>query len=121
VSRPPGNEPYLRPYDRYESITIRGRSFEVPAGQKVLRLFQHLSEAFELDVSRFCWNDDCHTCAFRFVDPQGRRRTALGCQKVAFDGMEILTVPGPIRVREDSALAEEDPRETERGKVDPGR
>lgn len=99
MSRPPGKEPFLRPYDHYEEITIKGRRFEVPAGQKVLRLFQYLAEAYDLDVSRFCWNDDCHTCAFRFVDSQGRKRTALGCQKVAFDGMEILTVPAPIRER----------------------
>lgn len=117
--REPGREPFLRPYTRYVTVRIRGREFEVPADNKVLRIFQFLSRDFELDVGRFCWNDECHTCAFRFVDPQGTRRTALGCQKLVFDGMEILTVPRPIRILEDGSLEEEDPAETQAGYLPP--
>lgn len=117
--KPPGNEPFLRPYEGYVRLTIRGREFEVPEGQKVLRIYQYLSEDFDIDVARFCWNDDCHTCAFRFVGPNGRRRTALGCQKTVFDGMEVLTVPGGVRVRETAGLEEEDPEDTELSVIPP--
>ncbi len=117
--RPPGNEPFLRPYTGYVRITIRGRSFEVPADNKVLRIFQYLSDYFELDVGRFCWNDECHTCAFRFVDRGGKRRTALGCQKHVHEGMEILTVPGPIKVRDEAAFEDEDPEDRDAGWIPP--
>lgn len=116
---PPGNEPFLKPYQGYVRVRIRGREFDVPEGQKVLRIFQYLGDHFELDVGRFCWNDECHTCAFRFVDPRGRRRTALGCQKCVFDGMDILTVPGPIRICDRQGFDAEDPEETEAGTIPP--
>jgi predicted molibdopterin-dependent oxidoreductase YjgC len=82
-------------------IRIKKREFLVPEGQKVLRIFQHLRKHFLLDVGRFCWNQECQTCSFSFTDPQGKQRTALACQRIATEGMEILTTPWPIKEIED--------------------
>lgn len=89
---------FMRPYQGKIRIRIKGREFLVPEGQKVLRIFQYLRESFELDVGRFCWNHDCQTCSFSFEDGRGQVRNALACQKIAEDGMEIRTVPWPIKV-----------------------
>lgn len=106
--RNPDKEAFLRPYEGKVRVRIRGREFEVPEDNKLLRIFQYLSEHFELDVGRFCWNAECHTCMVRFVDPQGRRRTALACQKKVFDGMEVLGVPRSIRIKDPEAFEAED-------------
>ena len=53
--------PLMRPYERMVRIQIRGREFEVPDSNMVLRCLQFLAPE-DISYGRFCWNEDCQYC-----------------------------------------------------------
>jgi hypothetical protein len=81
----------LEDYEKLIPITILGIRFEVPENNTFLRLLQYLR--FNITYGKFCWNGDCKNCAFRYRGPDGRERTALGCQTVVQENMAILRLP----------------------------
>ena len=91
----------LEDYERLIPITILGRSFLVPENNTFLRLLQYLR--FNITFGKFCWNGDCKNCAFRYRNPDGPERTALGCQTVLRPNMAILKLPADTSFCDDDS------------------
>ena len=53
--------PLFRPFERLVTITVRGKQFEVPEGNMLLRGFQYLAPE-NVAYGRFCWNEECQYC-----------------------------------------------------------
>mgnify|MGYP001619554085 CR=1 FL=1 len=89
---------YLEPFDGFCRIRIEGVEFEVPRGNTVLRVLQHLeqtSAGFELVYKDFCWNADCHNCKFAYTHG-GEVREALGCRHLVTEGLDIVRLPRSV-------------------------
>jgi hypothetical protein len=80
-----------RPFARLVRIAILGREFEVPENNILLRCFQYIAPG--VPYGPFCWNGDCENDRIGF-----RHRgspeivTALSCQTLVRDGMEIVEI-----------------------------
>jgi len=82
----------LEPYERLITITINGRTYQVPENNSLLRILQFMN--LELAYSKYCWNGDCRNCAFRYVSRKtGKEVEALGCQMRCFADMVIRKLP----------------------------
>lgn len=79
----------FRPYERLIEITIRGKKFQVPERNSVLRCFQYISPE-TIPYGRFCWNQECQYCrvSCRLADEE-EFRPMLACKFIASAGMEI--------------------------------
>jgi hypothetical protein len=81
--------PLFRPYEKLISITIRGRKFEVPENQILLRAFQYLCPD-TIPYGRYCWNEECQYCRVSVKRPGGERISqALSCKLMAEDGLDV--------------------------------
>ena len=81
--------PLFRPYEKLISITIRGRKFEVPENQILLRAFQFLCPD-TIPYGRYCWNEECQYCRVTVKRPGGEKITqALSCKLMAEDGLDV--------------------------------
>jgi NADH dehydrogenase/NADH:ubiquinone oxidoreductase subunit G len=80
----------FKPYDRLVKISIRGRDFEVPEGNMLLRAFQYLSPE-DVAMGRFCWNEDCQYCRVDYDTGEGTPvRKAISCKLLVQEGMRVL-------------------------------
>jgi len=112
-----------RPYSRLARIRIRGRWFEVPENNILLRCFQYIAPG--VPYGPFCWNGDCENDRIRFREPGSDvLKSGLSCQVLVKDGMEIeeisadlarvlapafQTSEAPVAKQEMSAAAPSDP------------
>lgn len=79
----------FRPFERLVRITIRGRRFEVPENNSLLRCFQFLSPE-TIPYGRFCWNQECQYCRIRIRLPDDdQEREILSCKFISSEGIEI--------------------------------
>lgn len=79
----------FRPYERLVEITIKGRRFQVPEKNTVLRCFQYLSPE-TIPYGRFCWNQDCQYCRITCKLPDDEQPSQmLACKFLVVPGMEI--------------------------------
>lgn len=77
-----------RPYSRLVRIKVLDRWFEVPENNILLRCFQYIAPG--VPYGPFCWNGDCENDRLRFREAgAGAERSALACQTLVKDGMEI--------------------------------
>ena len=87
----------FRPFSRLVSITIRGRQFEVPENNALLRCLQYLAPD-DVSYGRFCWNEDCQYCRVTFDLGDGTpERAALSCKLMVQEGIRIKEVTTEIR------------------------
>ena len=86
----------FQPYERLVEIRIQGRCIQVPNNNLLLRCFQY--QCME-DVSsgRFCWNQECKTCAIGYELASGGLRTGLSCQTIVVEGMKIIKITKELR------------------------
>src|SRR5207248_1067098 len=88
--------PLFRPYERLVKITIRGRDFEVPEGNMLLRAMQYLAPA-DVSYGRFCWNEECQYCRVTFDMGEGSKpHVALSCKLMVKEGMRVTETAGEI-------------------------
>jgi hypothetical protein len=88
--------PLMRPYERMVCIQIRGREFEVPDSNMVLRCLQFLAPE-DISYGRFCWNEDCQYCRVTYDLGEGTPvRKAISCKLMVQDGMRILDMANEI-------------------------
>ena len=82
--------PLFRPYKKLIAVTIRGKKFQIPENQIMLRAFQYLCPD-TIPYGRYCWNEDCQYCRVSVKRPGAKKVTqALSCKLMVEEGMEIL-------------------------------
>lgn len=89
--------PLFKPYDKLVPISLRGKSFEVPEGNMLLRALQYLSPE-NVAMGRFCWNEECQYCRVTYDMGEGtKERQALSCKLMVEPGMRVLEMAQEIR------------------------
>src|SRR5437870_11300042 len=77
-----------RAFSRLVRIKILDKWFEVPENNILLRCFQYIAPA--VPYGPFCWNGDCENDRIRCREASSNSsRTALACQTLVKEGMEI--------------------------------
>ena len=81
--------PVFRPYERLVKITVKGKEYEVPDGNMLLRALQFLAPE-TIPYGRFCWNQECQYCrvSCRLADDD-QSRPILSCKFIVSEGMNI--------------------------------
>jgi predicted molibdopterin-dependent oxidoreductase YjgC len=89
--------PLFRPYQRLVRITLKGKTFEVPEGNMLLRAMQFLAPE-GIAYGRFCWNEDCQYCRVSYDLGEGTaERTAISCKLMVQEGMRVTEMAQEIR------------------------
>jgi len=84
------NVPLYRPFEKLISITVRGKQFEVPENQILLRAFQYLCPE-TIPFGRYCWNEECQYCRVIIRKPGSDKISqALSCKLMAEEGLEVV-------------------------------
>ena len=101
----------LEPYDHLVTIEVLGRTFEVPAGNLLLRQLQFLSE--DIGYGKYCWNGECRYCEvhYRRDTEEGTEHYALACRVKGVEGMRLTRLSPEIRYNLSEALAAAKPAE----------
>jgi len=80
----------FRPFEKLVNITVRGRDYQVPESNTVLRAFQYLAPD-AVSYGRFCWNEDCQYCRISYDLGEGTAaRVGLSCKIMVQTGMRVL-------------------------------
>ena len=86
------NVPLYRPFEKLISITIRGKKFDIPENQILLRAFQYLCPE-TIPFGRYCWNEECQYCRVIIRKPGSDKISqALSCKLMAEEGLEVVQV-----------------------------
>jgi NADH dehydrogenase/NADH:ubiquinone oxidoreductase subunit G len=86
-----------KPYERLVKISIKGKEFEVPEGNMLLRALQFLAPE-NISMGRFCWNEECQYCRIKFDLGDGsKEREALSCKLMVQEGMRVTDLAIEIR------------------------
>jgi len=89
--------PLFRPFEKFVTITIGDKEFQVPEGNMLLRALQYLSPE-EVSYGRFCWNEECQYCRVGFdLGPDTQARKAISCKLMVQEGMRITEMAQEIR------------------------
>ena len=89
--------PLFRPFERLIKITVKGREYEVPEGNILLRALQYLAPD-TIPYGRFCWNEECQYCRVTYdTGPETSQHTALACKLIAQPGMRVLKCELEVR------------------------
>jgi hypothetical protein len=78
------------PYDRLVTISICGRTYEVPENNTILRCLQYVDMDAVSD-GEFCWNGECLNCQV-WVRTEEKEKAVMACRAEAEDRMEITRV-----------------------------
>ncbi len=93
--RAPG--PIFRPFERLIKITVKGKEYEVPEGNMLLRALQYLAPE-TIPYGRFCWNEDCQYCRVTYDLGEGTpARVALACKLMVHPGMRVVDAAAEIK------------------------
>jgi hypothetical protein len=89
--------PLYRPYEKVIEITVRGKKFQIPENQILLRAFQFLCPD-TIPYGRYCWNEECQYCRVVIKKPGAEKATqALSCKLVAEEGLEVHELADELR------------------------
>jgi hypothetical protein len=86
----------FEPYERLVEIQIQGRVHQVPENNTLLRCFQYVCME-DVSCGRFCWNQECKTCAIGYELESGEPKTGLCCETMVVEGMKILKISKELR------------------------
>src|SRR5271154_1379019 len=87
----------FRPFTRLIKTKIRGKQFEVPENNALLRCLRYLA-LDDVSYGRFCWNEDCQYCRVTFDLGEGTpERAALACKLMVQEGMRVKEVTTEIK------------------------
>ena len=82
--------PIFRPFEKLVKITVKGREYEVPDSNTLLRAFQYLAPD-TVPYGRFCWNEECQYCRVSYDTGEGTAaRVGLSCKIMVQPGMRVL-------------------------------
>ncbi len=86
----------FEPFDRLIRVQIRGRIYEVPDNNCLLRSLQYVA-GDAIACGRFCWNDECGNCEVTCIAPETSEPIVVrACQYRVFDGMTIVALSEDI-------------------------
>ncbi len=89
--------PLFKPYERLVKISIKGKEFQVPESNMLLRAMQFLAPE-NISMGRFCWNEDCQYCRVTWDAGEGTKsHTAISCKLMVQDGMRVTDMATEIR------------------------
>jgi hypothetical protein len=86
----------FQPYERLVEIRIQDHCVQVPNNNLLLRCFQYKCME-DVSSGRFCWNQECKTCAIGYELESGGLRTGLSCQTIVVEGMKIIKITKELR------------------------
>ena len=88
--------PLFRPFEKLVRITVKGKDFEIPENNMLLRGFQYLA-AENISYGKFCWNEECQYCRVTFDLGEGTpSRQAISCKLMVKEGMRITELASEI-------------------------
>ncbi|MGO9208696.1 MAG: 2Fe-2S iron-sulfur cluster-binding protein [Terriglobales bacterium] len=89
--------PIFRPFEKLVRITLKGREYEVPEANTLLRAFQYLAPD-TVPYGRFCWNEECQYCRISYDMGEGTAaRVGLSCKIMLQPGMRVLELAAELR------------------------
>ena len=89
--------PLFRPYQKLIAITIRGKKFEIPENQILLRAFQYLCPE-TIPYGRYCWNEECQYCRVTVDQGEGTpSHVALSCKLMVKSGMRVTDMAQEVK------------------------
>jgi hypothetical protein len=89
--------PIFRPFEKLVKITLKGREYEVPEANTLLRAFQYLAPD-TVPYGRFCWNEECQYCRISYDMGEGTAaRLGLSCKIMVQPGMRVLELAAELR------------------------
>ena len=89
--------PIFRPFEKLVKITVKGREYEVPDSNTLLRAFQYLAPD-TVPYGRFCWNEECQYCRVSYDMGEGTAaRVGLSCKIMVQPGMRVLELAAELR------------------------
>ncbi len=89
--------PIFRPFEKLVKIAVKGREYEVPEANTLLRAFQYLAPD-TVPYGRFCWNEECQYCRVSYDTGEGTlARVGLSCKIMVQPGMRVVDLAGELR------------------------
>jgi len=89
--------PIFRPFEKLVKLTVKGREYEVPDSNTLLRAFQYLAPD-TVPYGRFCWNEECQYCRVSYDTGEGTAaRVGLSCKIMVQPGMRVLELTAELR------------------------
>lgn len=89
-----GNEMF-EPYEKLVTISIRGKRFEVPENNSILRGLQYL-DVEAISYGDFCWNGECLNCQV-WIKNGDKEKAVMACRTDVREGMEIVRLSDEIK------------------------
>jgi len=89
--------PIFRPFEKLVRITVKGKEYEVPESNTLLRAFQYLAPD-TVPYGRFCWNEECQYCRVSYDSGEGTaERVGLSCKIMVQPGMRVMDLAQELR------------------------
>ena len=84
----------FEPYEKLVPVSIRGKSFEVPENNSILRGLQYL-DIEAISYGDFCWNGECLNCQV-WIRNGDKEKAVMACRTNVYEDMEIVRVSDEI-------------------------
>ena len=98
------SEHLFEPYDRLITIVVRGKVFEVPDNNLLLRQLSFVAP--DIATGKYCWNGECRYCEIEYRRGAGGPEVpALSCRVKGFEGMQVTKIALEIKYNMSEALA----------------
>jgi predicted molibdopterin-dependent oxidoreductase YjgC len=86
----------FRPFEKLVKITLKGREYEVPEANTLLRAFQYLAPD-TVPYGRFCWNEECQYCRVSYDTGEGTSaHVGISCKIMVEPGMRVLELAAEL-------------------------
>jgi len=87
----------FRPFEKLVKITVKGREYQVPEANTLLRAFQYLAPE-AVPYGRFCWNEECQYCRVSYDAGEGTAaRVGLSCKLMVQPEVRVLELAPELR------------------------
>lgn len=92
------NKDLFEPFEKLVEIEIKGKKYEVPENNTLLRCFQYLSVE-TISYGDFCWNGDCLNCQV-WIKNDDKEKPLMTCRAKVVEGMKIVKMAEEIKLME---------------------
>jgi len=97
------SEHLFEPYKRLITIVVRGKVFEVPENNLLLRQLSFVAP--DIATGKYCWNGECRYCEIEYRRAPGAPvLAALSCRVKGFEGMQVTKIAFEIKYNLGEAL-----------------
>lgn len=92
------NKDLFESFGKLVEIEIKGKKYEVPENNTLLRCFQYLSVE-TISYGDFCWNGDCLNCQV-WIKNDEKEKLLMTCRAKVEKGMQIVRMAEEIKLTE---------------------